>query len=118
MNENKQSSPEIAPDKPVLDPELVARVVGKRLLIGLTYLTHDGKLIEQNQLHGVVEEISYATGIVLRLPDQSTYRLPPDLRGIEEAPPGTYRLRSTGEEVEDPDYLYAWTITRPKPDAG
>jgi hypothetical protein len=37
----------------------------------------------------------------------------PDLRGIQEAPPGVYRLRSTGEEVHDPDFFYTWTITRP-----
>ena len=60
-----------------------------------------------------VEHISKDVGIVIRLADGSTYRLPPDLRGIKQASPGTYRLRSTGEEVHDPDFFYTWTITRP-----
>jgi hypothetical protein len=102
-----------AGNPPELDEELVASVIGKRLLIGLTYVKHSGDLIEQKQLHGIVEQISKEAGIVLRLPDGSTFRLPPDLRGIQQAPPGTYRLRSTGEEVHDPDFLYMWTITRP-----
>jgi hypothetical protein len=64
-----------------------------------------GELVEQKQLHGIVEQISKEAGLVLRLPDGSAYRLPPDFRGIQQAPPGTYRLRSTGEEVHDPDFL-------------
>ena len=102
-----------AGNPPELDEELVASVIGQRLLIGLTYVKYTGEFIEQKQLHGVVEQISREAGIVLRLPDGSTYRLPPDLRGIQQGPPGTYRLRSTGEEVHDPDFLYTWTIARP-----
>jgi hypothetical protein len=98
---------------PELDDELVVRIVGKRLLIGLTYVKYGGELIEQKQLHGIVEQITRQSGIVIRLPDGSEYRLPPDLRGIQEAPPGTYRLRATGEEVHNPDFIYTWTITRP-----
>ena len=39
--------------------------------------------------------------------------LPPDLRPFQPAPAGSYRLRSTGEVVLDPDYLATWTIRRP-----
>jgi hypothetical protein len=77
---------------PELDERLVARVVGKRLLIGLTYVKYDGELIEQTQFHGIVEQITMRSGTVLRLPDGSELRLPPDLRGLQEVPPGTYRL--------------------------
>jgi hypothetical protein len=106
-----------AGEPPELDDRVVARIVGKRLLVGLTILEHTGALIEHKQLHGVVEQISRGAGIVMRLPDGTIYRLPPDLSGIQEAPPGIYRLRSTGEEVQDPDFLYTWTLTRPAPDA-
>jgi len=112
-DEEHDESPAFSGGPPELDEELVARVLGKRLLVGLTFVRYSGELIEQRQLHGIVEQIAMQSGIVLRLPDGSTYRLPPDLRGIEEAPPGTYRLRATGEEVHDPDFLYTWTITRP-----
>jgi hypothetical protein len=49
-------------------------------------------------------------GLVAQTPG-SFYWLPPDGRAFEEAPPGEYRLRSTGEVVIDPDYLATWTIT-------
>jgi hypothetical protein len=111
-NEENGETPAFPSEPPELDEELAARVIGKRLLVGLTFLRYDGELIEQQQLHGIVEQITKQAGILIRLPDGSTYRLPPDLRGIQEAPPGTYRLRATGEEVQDPDFLYTWTITR------
>jgi hypothetical protein len=41
--------------------------------------------------------------------------IPPDLRAISEAAPGTYRLRDTGERIEDPDLLTTWTIQEPPP---
>ncbi|HZR24299.1 MAG TPA: hypothetical protein VFA59_11965 [Vicinamibacterales bacterium] len=99
--------------RPTLDPDLVGTVVGKHLLVGLTFVKYGGEVIEQKQLHGTVERINDLEGIVIRLPDGTLYKLPPDLRGIKEAAPGVHRLRSTGEEVVNPDYVYTWTITRP-----
>ena len=114
MNDHERAHDAAAAgNPPELDEEVAASIVGKRLLIGLTFVKYSGELIEQKQLHGIVEQISKEAGIVVRLSDGSAYRLPPDLRGIQQAPPGTYRLRSTGEEVQDPDFLYTWTITRP-----
>jgi len=55
-------------------------------------------------------------GIRIRLQDSDKrFDLPPDPRGIRVAKPGTYRLRSTGQEVVDPDYLATWTIVKPAP---
>ena len=99
--------------RPVLDQAQVERVVGKEILVGLTYVKHSGELIEQRQIHGRVERINSHEGIVIRLVSGAEFRLPPDLRGLKSAPPGTYSLRSTGEEVINPDFLYTWTITRP-----
>lgn len=101
-------------NRPPLDADLGRRLVGRHLLVGLTYVRPSGELIEQKQLHGIVERVSQHEGIVMRLSDGSEYRLPPDLRGIREAPAGSYRLRSTGEEVQDPDFLCTWTITPPE----
>ena len=95
-----------------LDPDFAALAIGKRILVGITYLKYSGELIEQKQFHGVVRKVSQR-GIELELPDGTTYLLPPDSRGISEAPPGVYRLRSTGEEVVDPDFVCSWTSTRP-----
>jgi hypothetical protein len=51
-------------------------------------------------------------GLELELANGDREWLPPDVRPLEESPPGEYRLRSTGQVVEDPDYLCTWTITR------
>ena len=77
---------------PPLNPDLVSNIIGKRVLVGLTYLRYRGGVIEQKQLHGIVERINKHDGIVIRLPDDARFRLPSDLRGIAEAPPGVYRL--------------------------
>lgn len=97
---------------PPFDQDFAAELVGKTLLIGLTYVRYSGEPIEQRQLYGVVESAGPEV-VVVRLSNGGEYRLPPDFRGVEPAPPGTYTLRSTGECIENPDYLCSWTITRP-----
>ena len=59
-----------------------------------------------------VDEINALGGIQLELADGSVYWLPPDTQSTYPAPPGSYRLRSTGEIVENPDYLSTWNRTR------
>jgi len=44
--------------------------------------------------------------------------LPPEPEAYEPAPPGEYRLRSTGEVVVDPDYLTTWTVGSPADEDG
>jgi hypothetical protein len=73
-------------------------------------------LIEQSQFVGTIAEVDPVRGIELVLDDRSSYWLPPDARAFQEASPGEYTLRSTGQTVVDPDYICTWTVTRP--DAG
>ena len=88
-------------------------LVGKTILIGLTYYSADHEFIEQKQHWGTVME-SNETQILVKLKDGEIFWLPPDLSSTKVAPPGEYRLRSTGEIVVDPDYLTTWNVTRPK----
>jgi hypothetical protein len=67
---------------PELDEELVASLIGKRLLIGLTYVKYSGEFIKQKQLHGIVEKISKEAGIVLRLPEALALGSNRDFAGI------------------------------------
>ena len=90
-------------------------LIGKTILIGLTYYTADDEFIERKQYWGTVIE-SNKNRILVKLNDGELFGLPPDLSSIEIAPPGEYRLRSTGEVVVDPDYLTSWNINRPKED--
>ena len=92
--------------------------IGKHLLIGFTYLEHDGTLIEQKQFHGVIVRINESEGIVIKLRDSELeFKLPPDLNSLQPAPKGEYRLRATGEVVTDPDFLTTWTLNKPMPES-
>ena len=88
-------------------------LIGKTILIGLTYYTEDDEFIEQKQYWGTVIE-SNENRILVKLNDGEIFGLPPDLSSTKIAPPGEYRLRSTGEVVVDPDYLTTWNINRSK----
>lgn len=88
-------------------------LIEKTILIGLTYYTADHEFIEQKQYWGTVIE-SNEDRILVKLNDGEIFGLPADLSSTKIAPPGEYRLRSTGEVVTNPDYLTTWSITRPK----
>jgi hypothetical protein len=104
--------------RPPWDSALALSLVAKRVLIGLTYCDHDDRLIEQKQLHGTIIKADADKGFAVRLEGQregELYWIPPDLRAFQDAPPGEYRLRSTGEIVVDPDLISNWVINRPPP---
>jgi len=102
-------------DRPQLDKALAKSYIGKHLLVGITYLDHNDNFIEQKQVHGIILRINEIEGVVLRLKTGEEFKLPPDLRGFQQAPKGEYRLRSTGEIVVDPDLISNWTFNRPAP---
>jgi hypothetical protein len=86
-----------------------SQYIGKRLLVGITYEDQDGKMIRQEQFHGLIVEAG-ERGVVIELNDTGERKsLPPQLM---EAPPGEYRLRSTCEVVINPDYLAKWVIKK------
>jgi hypothetical protein len=105
-----------ADDRPVWNPELAERLHDKKVLIGLTYLTADGAVLDRRQLHGRVVSVDRRKGIGVRLDGAHAgeeFVLPPDTRSWDPAPPGEYRLRGTGELVVDPDFLTTWTVQKP-----
>jgi hypothetical protein len=89
-------------------------LIGKRVLVGLTYRSHADEVLRTEQFHGKVIRVSKSEGIVLLVGDLNEERcLPPDLSRLEVASPGEYRLRSTGQAVLNPDYLATWTVRPP-----
>ena len=86
-------------------------LLGKKILVGITYYTHEHQLIEQMQYHGTVTR-SDEKAIVIRKENGDSCSLPPDLRSTKPAPAGEYRLRSTGEIVVDPDFLSTWNVIK------
>ena len=86
-------------------------MLGKTMLVGMTYTDPRGDRLEQ--FYGEVVSVDRAKGVPSRLAGSRSgevFWLPPDLRSVFRAPPGSYRLRSTKEIVENPDYTAAWTV--------
>ena len=102
-------------------PEL-DELVGKTVLLGLTFTDAEGNERERVQRHGVIETADPERGIAMRFVapghpwDGELYWLPPDVSAFREAAPGAYRLRSTGETIVDPDFTAAWVIESPAPE--
>lgn len=101
--------------RPEWDGELGDALVGCRVIIGLTYKTAGGEVKRREQLHGVVARAD-ASGVRVRLQgarEGEFYELPPHPSAFNVADPGVYRLRGTGEEIVDPDFVTTWTINAP-----
>jgi hypothetical protein len=103
-------------EKPQLDESKAREYIGKTVLLGVTYLDHDEKFKAQRQWIGTITAFSNADGIRIKLRDSDEpCALPPDPRGIRKADRGVYKLRTTGEEIIDPDYLATWTSVEGPP---
>ncbi|MBD5099526.1 MAG: hypothetical protein HDT35_08310 [Clostridiales bacterium] len=79
-------------------------LLGKVLLVRITYYTQGGELIEQKQFWGTVVRAD-DQAIKIKQSDGEVFTLPPDLSAVSPAAPGDYTLRSTGEVVTAPDFL-------------
>jgi hypothetical protein len=88
----------------------IAADIGKRILVGITFLDSAGNVTEQTQHVGEVVGVE-ENFIIVRWDDGEETTLPPE---VVDAAPGVYRLRSTGEEVENPDLLARWTVSPPE----
>jgi hypothetical protein len=100
------------------EPVTWGELEGKLLLVGLTINDHDGGFLRREQCYGRIVSADRSKGLVIALEGSEagkTYRLPPDLRSVQRAPRGQYRLRSTGEVVTDPDFVAKWIVQRPPP---
>jgi hypothetical protein len=90
------------------DAAFAATLLGKTLLMNLTFLDEEGEVQERQQFFGVVIDATLDEGIVLDLMgehDGDTYTLPPQTSAIEPAEPGVTSL--TGEK---PDFVANWII--------
>jgi hypothetical protein len=107
--------------RPVWNEDVAESLIGAVVLVGMTRISHEGKLLHRDQFHGVVVEVDREKGVCLALGGARAgdhYWLPPATEAFERAQPGTYTLHATGEEITDPDFLTTWTLTEPPEGAG
>ncbi|WP_430395826.1 hypothetical protein [Ferrovibrio sp.] len=101
--------------RPAFDAERASDLLGRYVLIGITYVTAEDVLLRQEQAHGVVGKVT-SEGVTIELCGEragETMQIPPVFQSLSPAAPGEYRLRSTGETVVDPDFLWTWTVVEP-----
>ena len=84
-------------------------LIGKLLLVGITYYTSNNEYIEQKQFYGTVTEANESF-VCIKQQDGTEFTLPADLSSTKRARPGEYKLRSTGEIVTNPDFLSTWNL--------
>ena len=101
-------------DRPAWDHARAEKLQGATVLVGLTFNEPTGQRLEQ--FYGTVMSAEPEDGITRRWEGSRSgevYTLPPDLGAFFPAPPGSYRLRETGEVITDPDYTTTWNFTPP-----
>jgi hypothetical protein len=100
-------------ESPPITEADATKYVGKYILVGITQEDAFGNVIDQFQIHGVIELVaSDGITIALRGARQGEHYVIPPL--LQPGEPGEYRLHSSGEVVTDPDYMTTFTITPPQ----
>ena len=84
-------------------------LIGRTIIVGMTYLDQKGEVERQVQHFGTITNI-VGHDMTIEGPDGKVLHIPYDVRALSVAAKGTYRLRQTQEEIENPDLLATWTI--------
>jgi hypothetical protein len=97
--------------RPAFDQRLARWLAGKRCLIGLRTLDHNGDTIAMSQVHAEILRFTPERLLIRDLTSGEQREMPPDTRAFRYAPLGDYRLRSSGQIVTDPDADCRWSKT-------
>ena len=89
----------------------LTELLGKEVVVGITYMLATGDIDDVVQLHGVVREIDPI--VEIDTGKAEPFILPPLLDVFSRAEPGDFTFKSTGEVVRNPDYTSIWTLTSP-----
>jgi hypothetical protein len=97
-----------------VDESMAGEYIGKVVFIDISYENPAGEISARQQWAGVITTYSNQEGIRAELFDlDEVCALPPSPDVIKPAKPGIYRLRSTGREIENPDYVANWILKAP-----
>jgi len=82
-------------------------VIGRTVLIGVTYIDASGAETGRGQWWGRILAFNMRDGLRVDLRESGeAHAFPPFPNALRPAPAGMYELRSTGEKILNPDYLY------------
>ncbi|WP_380783515.1 hypothetical protein [Sphingomonas sp. R86520] len=95
------------------DGDFANDLVGCTLIVGLTYVDHEDRLLRREQIFGTVLSVERLAGIVVRQANNEEFVIAPALEAIEAASPGIYQLADKNQAVEDPDFTALLTIRSP-----
>lgn len=84
-------------------------VLGKLILVGISFYTSSGTFIEQFQTNGIGEIVEDDL-LYLRRDDGTVFAIPYDQDYIKRAQPGVYSEKLTGKQITNPDFLSQWRI--------
>jgi hypothetical protein len=91
-----------------------ADLIGRTTLIELQHVDARGKHLLLEHAFGTVVSADSKNGIFidcLGIRSGTQLALPGEIENFHAARPGLYKLETTGEEVQDPDFFSTWTIT-------
>jgi hypothetical protein len=89
-------------------------LVGKTTLVELQHVDARGKQLLLEHAYGRVVSADPKNGIFidcLGVREGVKLALPAEVEPFIPARPGLYKMNTTGEEIEDPDFFSTWTIT-------
>lgn len=99
-----------------LDETKAREFIGKTVLIGITDLDRDERILGRRQFFGTITEITAKKGIVVTSHKNGSFVvIPPILSTLQPAEPGVYHLKSTGENIANPDFLTTWDFKKGDP---
>ena len=87
--------------------------IGKTVIVGISYYDENDSFLDQKQFHGKIVDADPEQGI--RCVDETKnelHVLPPRVDALFPAPPGIYREYSTGEIIENPDFISLWNVKK------
>lgn len=89
-------------------------ILGKKILVGFTYVDKKGNIYDQKQLHGIITEVTSNT-IFFEQSDEKGVITIPNSGELELADSeAEYVLSSTKEKITGVHFLSSWTIHPPK----
>ena len=99
-----------APRRLMRGGEQLSVMVGRRLLVGITFLDESGNVTNAQQFCGRVLEVADGVVVVERPGEPEPAVLPADVAAYRKAQSGRYTLRDTGQIVIDPDFVSTWQV--------